>query len=192
MLRRILGVVVAAGALAAPVVAQRAIVLNVNAGAYQHLVNLNAYGNPIADFTPGYNLGFSAGLELSPWVAVHGDVTFANAHARGLSYFSGADVERFFYGVHFELRYPQPDRWTPYGFLGAGAVTVTEPTAHTLPTFTRPAGMFGFGAGYRPARTAVELFAEGKGLVYRWNVDGFNRMQTDVTFSLGVAYRVKW
>jgi len=192
MLRRVLSVVVAAGAFAAPVTAQRAIVFNLNGGAYQHLINLNDYGNPIADFTPGHNFGFGAGIELSRWVAVHGDFTFADAQARGTSYFSGADVERFFYGAHLELRYPQPDRWTPYGFLGAGAVTVTEAAGHTLPTFTRLAGMFGFGAGYRPRGAPVELFGEGKAFVYRWEMDGFNRMQTDVTFSVGVAYRVKW
>lgn len=174
---------------AAPLAAQRTVVLNLNGGGYHHLANLNASGDPTADFKPGYNFGASAGVELTKWFAVHGDFTFAHAQARGTSSFSGGDIHRMFYGAHVELRYPLESGVTPFAFLGGGAVTVDQAHGGTLPTFTKPAGMMGLGFGYQIPRSRVEVFGEGKTLVYKWDAAGFNKTLWDVTYSVGLAYR---
>jgi hypothetical protein len=166
-------------------------VLNVNGGGYEHFVNLNNSGAPTADFKPGYNLGLSLGTEFTRYLALHADFTFARAQARGTSSFTGADINRLFYGAHLELRYPTGGGWTPFAFAGGGAVTVDQVSGSTVPTFTKPAGMFGAGVGYLIPGVPVEVFAEGKGLVYQWNEAGFNKTQADVTYSVGLAYRFK-
>jgi opacity protein-like surface antigen len=175
---------------AAPLASQRALVLNVNGGGYTHLANLNASGAPTADFKPGYNFGTSVGMEFTKYIALHADFTFAHAQARGASSFSGGDIHRYFYGAHLEVRYPFESGWTPFAFAGGGAVTVDQANGSTLPTFTKPAGMFGAGFGYLIPRSKVELFAEGKSLVYKWDEAGFNKTQADVTYSVGLAYRI--
>jgi opacity protein-like surface antigen len=190
--RPVTGALVATLALAAPLAAQRAVVLNVNGGGYEHFINLNSAGAPIADFKPGYNLGASAGIELTRYVALHGDFTFARAQARGASAFAGADINRWFYGAHLEARYPLGAGWTPFAFAGGGAVTVEQANGTGLATFTNPAGMFGAGLGFLIPGAPVEIFAEGKGLVYKWDEMGFNRTQADVTYSVGLAYRITW
>jgi len=181
---------VAACFAAAPLAAQRTLVVNLNGGGYTHLSNLNASGAPTADFKPGYNFGASVGVELTRFVALHGDFTFAHAMARGTSSFTGGDIHRMFYGAHVELRYPMESGVTPFAFVGGGAVTVDQAHSGTLPTFTKPAGMMGAGFGYLLPRSRVELFGEGKGLVYKWDQAGFNKTLWDVTYSVGVAYRL--
>lgn len=188
---RLAGALAATLALAAPLVAQHAVVLNVNGGGYEHLVNLNNTGAPIADFKPGYNVGGSVGIEITRYVALHGDLTFARAQARGASSFAGIDINRVFYGAHLEARYPLAAGWTPFAFAGGGAVTVSQANGIGLATFTKPAGMFGAGVGYLIKGAPVEIFAEGKALVYKWDQMGFDRNQADVTYSLGLAYRIK-
>lgn len=175
---------------AAPLAAQRTVVLNLNAGGYSHFTNLNASGAPTADFKPGYNLGASVGVELTQWVAVHGDFTFARTEARGTSSIAGNRFNRLFYGAHAELRYPTDIGLTPFAFAGAGAVTVNETNGGTLPTFTKPAGMLGLGFAVAVPGSRVEVFAEGKSLVYKWDRAGFNKTLWDVTYSVGLAYRL--
>src|SRR5690349_12906019 len=121
MINRYLGTLAAVFFAAAPLSAQRSIVLNVNGGGYEHLVNLNSSGAPTADFNAGYNFGLSGGVELTKFLAVHGDFTFAHAQARGASSFAGADIHRLFYGAHIEARVPLESGWTPFAFAGGGA-----------------------------------------------------------------------
>lgn len=177
-------------AVAAPLAAQRAVVFNLNGGGYNHLANLNAAGAPTADFKPGYNFGASIGYQVNQWFGIHGDFTFAHATARGTSAFSGGDIHRAFYGVHAEVRYPFETGLTPFAFLGAGAVTVDQAHGGTLPLFTRAAGMMGAGLGYQIPNSRIEVFGEGKTLVYNWNRAGFNKTQWDVTYSMGLAYHL--
>ncbi len=181
---------VAALVAAAPLAAQQTVVLNVSGGGYNHFANLSSSGAPTADFKPGYNLGTSVGLEVTRYVALHADFTFARTTARGVSSFSGADFNRFFYGAHLELRYPLESGLTPFAFAGGGAVTVDQVNGGTVGNFTKPAGMFGAGFGYLIPRSKVEIFAEGKSLVYQWDAAGFNKTQADVTYSIGLAYRI--
>jgi opacity protein-like surface antigen len=175
---------------AAPLTAQRAVVFNLNGGGYNHFTNLNASGAPTADFKPGYNLGASLGLDLTKYYGVHADFTYAHAQARGTSAFAGADVQRYFYGAHVEVRYPFESGLVPFGFVGGGAVTVRQAHNTPVPTFTKPAAMLGAGFGYTLPRSAFELFGEGKTLVYQWNRMGFDKTLWDVTYSVGLAYRL--
>lgn len=187
---RVTSTVVAALLGAAPLVAQRAVIFNLNGGGYNHLANLNGSGAPTADFKPGYNLGMSVGLEFTRYLHMHGDFTFARARARGASAFAGADFNRLFYGAHVELRYPFESGFVPFGFVGGGAVTVDQAGSTVVPTFTKPAGMMGAGFGYTIPRSNFELFGEGKTLVYQWKQTGFDKTLWDVTYSVGLSYRL--
>lgn len=175
---------------AAPLAAQRAVVFNFNGGGYNHFNNLSASGAPTADFKPGYNFGASVGMDFTQYFGLHGDFTYAHAQARGASTFAGADVQRFFYGAHLELRYPFEGGLAPFAFVGGGAVTVRQAHNSQIPTFTKPAGMLGAGFGYTIPRSNVEVFGEGKTLVYQWNRVGYDKTLWDVTYSVGLAYRL--
>jgi hypothetical protein len=178
--------------LASPALAQdRAVVFQLLGGGYSHTTNLNRTGSD-AHFKTGYNLGAALGVHLTRNVAVHGDFTFASAKGLGAVSFAGDRIDRFFFGGHVELRYPFSNGLAPFVFGGGGAVTVDQRGSTALETvdrFTRGAGMFGAGLSYVIPGSPVELLAEGKALAYKWAAAGFNRMQWDVTYSLGFAYR---
>lgn len=166
----------------------RAIVLQAFGGGVSHLRNLNSTGS-VADFKLGYNLGGAIGVQANEYVAFHGDFTYTRNEARGASSFAGTKFDRFFYGGHVELTYPL-GRLAPFAFGGGGGVTIHQAgSGAQLDTFTKPAGMFGAGIRYRFEGTPVELLAEGKSLVYKWEGGGFSRMQWDVSYSAGIAYR---
>jgi opacity protein-like surface antigen len=180
----------AASLCAAPLGAQRAVVFNLNGGGYNHFANLNAKGAPTADFKPGYNFGASVGVQFTDYIGLHGDFTFAHAQARGAESFAGADIHRLFYGAHLELRYPFQNGVTPFAFAGGGAVTVDQAHNNQVPRFTKPAAMLGAGLGYALPRSNLEIFGEAKTLGYRWNRMGFDKTLWDVTYSVGLAYRL--
>jgi len=193
-IRRMVLVLAGVGLLAAPASAQdRAVVFQVLGGGYNHLANLSSSGAD-AHFKTGFAIGGAAGVHLNQYVAVHADFTFARNQARGALDFAGDNVDRYFYGGHVELRYPVTEAFAPFLFGGAGAVTVNQRTVGAevaaFNRFTKPAGMFGAGLSYLIPGAPVELLAEGKALTYKWDVAGFNRMQWDVTYSLGFAYRL--
>jgi len=177
--------------LATPGLAQeRAVVVQVFGGGYNHLANLNSSG-PAADFKTGFSLGGAVGVQLNRYVGVHGDFTFARTVARGDLPFLGAKVNRYFVGAHAEVRYPM-GRVTPFGFAGAGTITVdekgTEPD-EDFKHFTRLAGMFGGGLSFEVPNTPVEVLAQGKVLTYKWAAAPFSRTQWDFSYSIGLAYR---
>lgn len=165
----------------------RPFMIGLYGGGYTHFLNLNNPGT--ADFTGGYEVGATAGVQLSEHFGVHGDFTYARNRARGASAFAGRDFNRFFGGAHLEFRYPLGSL-TPYVFAGGGAITITElGNAATLGHFTRPTASFGLGfSGAMPAPHA-RVFVEAKNLVYWWNEGGFDRMQWDFSYALGVSYR---
>ena len=65
-----------------------------------------------------------------------------------------------------------------------------ETGGSTVATFTKPAGMMGAGLGYDLPRSNLGVFAEGKSLVYQWDRSGFDKTMWDVTYSIGLAYRL--
>ena len=167
-----------------------AVVFQVFGGGAGHLRDLNSGGSS-ADFKPGYTLGVAVGYQANAHVALHGDFTYTRNVARGASLFAGAKIDRLYYGAHVELSYPTVSGFAPFVFGGGGAVDIQEATsAPTGINFTRPAGMFGAGLRYQVPGVPVELLAEGKSLVYKWVGGGFARTQWDVSYAVGLAFRM--
>lgn len=175
---------------ATPLSAQdRTLLLSLYGGGADHLADLQG-GGAAASFSPGYSLGASAGLQLNPTFAVHADFTFTKTRAWGATPFAGADVNRFFYGGHLEARHALGGGWAPFVFLGAGAVSIDQLGLDQFRPTTRAAMMYGGGMFYAFPRTRLEAFGELKGLSYKWNMAGFNRTMVDVTYAVGVSYRL--
>lgn len=167
----------------------RALIVSVYGGGADHLADLRS--SPPAWFTPGYNLGASAGIQLNQYFAVHGDFTFTRNPLRGgPQTIAGRDVNRFFYGAHLEGRYPFTNGLAPFLFAGLGAVSIDQLGVDRFAPFTRPAAMYGGGLFYAFPRSHIEAFGELKGLTYRWNTAGFHRTMFDVTYSGGLSYRL--
>jgi hypothetical protein len=166
----------------------RALVFSVYGGGADHLADLQS--SPPVWFMPGYDLGASVGLQLNQYFAIHGDFTFTRNPTHGFKSFAGADVNRYFYGAHLEARYPLSIGITPFAFGGLGAVSVDQLGVDQFKPFTRPALMYGGGLFYPIPRSRLEAFGELKGLTYRWNTAGFHRTMFDVTYSVGMSYRL--
>jgi hypothetical protein len=177
--------------LATPAMGQdRAVVVQALGGGYSHLANLNSSG-PAAHFKTGFNVGGALGVQLNKYVAIHGDFTFAQTKALGNVSFVNAKVNRYFVGMHTELRYPMGSV-APFVFGGAGAAVVDQqgPDAREgFKHFTRLASIFGGGLSFGVPNSPLEILAEGKVLTYKWAAAPFSRTQWDVGYSLGFAYR---
>lgn len=188
--RKRIGVGVAALAFAlAPLAAQgtpeSGFTIRAFGGGYNHVVNLDAAGT--AHFKMGYVLGANVGYQFNRYFSVNGDFSFARNQGKGVGPLVGVDVNRFFYGAQLLARYPFANGTTPYIFAGGGGLTVDESGA-AMPRFTKPAGIGGIGLGYMVPSTGVELTAETKGMLYKWDRNGFNKAQLDATFMLGIGY----
>jgi len=200
--------VFAALCVAAPLAAQHhAVILTGFGGGYSALTDLNGIGGP--DFRSGYAIGGSVGFQLSKAVGVHVDVAWTRALARlteqpdlhpsflvtgdipgPAASFSGVEFHRYFYGAHVELRHALDAGLAPFLFLGGGFVTVAPADPRAFKTFTRPAAMLGGGLFYAMGESPIEVFVEGKVMTYRWDAGGFNRAQGDVTYAVGLSYRI--
>jgi hypothetical protein len=175
---------------AAPLAAQkREFVVTVYGGGADHLADLQK--SPSAWFMPGYSVGASVGVQLSRLVGLHADFTYTRNPIERVAptvALSDRDVNRFFYGMHAEVRYPLR-QWTPYLFAGAGAVAIDQLGFDRFSPTTRPAIMYGGGLFYAIPRTRLELVGEIKGVTYNWNMAGFHRNMVDVTYTGGLSYR---
>lgn len=177
---------------AAPLAGQgRDLVVSLYGGGADHLVYLQ--DSPPAWFMPGYAVGFSAGVQLNPKFAIQGDFTYTRNDVQGSGPMVGGDVNRFYYGVHAEYRFPM-GKWSPFVFGGLGAVSIDQLHPEAFDPTTRPALMYGGGVFYKIQSTRLEIMGEIKGLTYNWNMAGFNRTMLDVTYVAGMAYRfeLKW
>ena len=174
---------------AAPLAAQeRLLVLSLYGGGADHLADLTP--NPPAWFMPGYSVGASVGVQLTDKFAVHGDFTYTRNPVDGSGPLAGNDVNRFFYGVHAEFRYPLNRGVAPFVFAGLGGVSIDQLGLDAFSPATRPAVMYGGGIVYSVPRSPVDVFGEIKGLSYNWNMAGYHRNMVDVTFTAGVSYRI--
>ena len=184
---RKLSITVALLLAAAPLAGQRReIVVSLYGGGADHLADLQP--SPPAWFMPGYALGGSVGVQLNHNWGIHGDFTYTRNPVDGSGDMAGGDVNRFFYGVHAEYRYPM-GKWNPFLFAGLGAVSIDQLFPEAFDPTTRPAAMFGGGVYYQIPKSRVEIMGELQGLTYNWNMAGFNRNMLDVTYVVGVAYR---
>jgi hypothetical protein len=191
-LRNVLAVA-AIAAIATPLAAQeRGVILKVMGGGYSHTMNLNT-GPDFAHFKAGIALNAGLGIQANKYFAVMGDFTFAQTRGLGDVSFVNDLVYRYYYGAQLQLRYPLGKGLAPYLFGGGGRVHVDQKGIETVENFqhfTRNAGLFGAGFTWAVPNTNVALLAEGKGMYYKWVAAPFNRNQLDISYSVGVSYRV--
>jgi opacity protein-like surface antigen len=186
---RIVATAIALAVVTAPLVAQRReVVVRLYAGGADHLADLSSR-SPDASFTPGYNVGASVGRQLTDLLIVRADLMFTRNSAWGAASFAAARVNRFYYGVQLEGRRTLGRSWTPFAFVGLGAVSVDQIGLDRFDPFTKAAFTLGGGMGYAIPGSRIEAFGELKGITYKWDRAGFNRSMFDVTYSLGLSYR---
>lgn len=178
------------GAVPALAQSNRALVVGVFGGGYTHVNNLNTVSGQDADFRPGYNVGGTVGVQLNKIVSLHGDLTFARSKARGLSSFAGANVDRLFYGVHAEVAYQMMSGVKGYAFGGGGVMHIAQSSPQTFTPFNTAAGMLGLGMFLTVPGSNFDVMLEGKSMVYKFDRAGFNKNLWDVTYAIGLAYRV--
>ena len=174
---------------AAPLAGQgREIVVSLYGGGADHLAYLEE--SPSAWFMPGYALGGSVGVQLNKKFGIHGDFTYTRNDVHGSGPIVGGDVNRFYYGVHAEYRFPMGNgKWNPFVFGGLGAVSIDQLHPEAFDPTTRPALMYGGGVSYHIPASRVEILGEITGHTYNWNMAGFDRTMLDVTYVVGAAYR---
>src|SRR5688572_12842468 len=120
---RVVGAVAVMGlALVQPASAQdRAVGIAVRGGGFNGLASLNESGRD--DFKRvGYNVGGAVSVDLHEYVALRGDFTFARNELQHDEIETGLELNRLFYDAAVQVQYPSASGWTPYGFVGGGAV----------------------------------------------------------------------
>ncbi len=173
----------------------------VNGGGWNDLRNLDNSGT--ADFKTGWNVGGGVGAQITSWMAIRAVYTFSQARGRDVAGFTpvdGVQFDRHYYGGDLQFRAPMAAGFSPYVFVGGGAVTVSPQSNALLfspatgfqynnDSFTEGAGRFGIGFEYQIPNTGLGLFAQGDGWVYKWNAFGANRTQVDTNWGVGLSYR---
>jgi opacity protein-like surface antigen len=166
---------------------QRHLVLSVYGGGADHLADFESGAS--VWLMPGHNLGANVGLELSRHLAVRGDFTYARNPSRGSILFAGSDIIHYYYGVQLEGRYPL-GYFAPFAFIGVGGASIDQDGVDQFEPFSKPAAMLGGGIAYSFPRSPLEVFGAVKGISYKWDRTGFDRQLFDVTYSLGMRYKV--
>lgn len=172
---------------------EKAVHFAVRGGGFNGLSSLDESGT--ADFKQaGYDLGAGVGVDLHRYVALRGDFTFARNELQLNDAGSGSDLNRFFYDAAVQLQYPTASGWTPYLFVGGGAVTL-HPVATENGDKTKGAGTGGIGVRYTIPGSNFGFSVEGKGWVYKLSdlsgdLSGFDRTQVDVVWNAGITYRL--
>jgi hypothetical protein len=154
-----------------------------------------------SDFNTGYNLSGGLGIQLNRWAALRGVYTYSRAEGEGaaLSPIANNEFNRHYYGADLQFRADMDSGFSPYFFVGGGAVTV-DPSDNAVllspsgarfsnESFTKPAGRFGLGFEYQFPDTGFGIFAEGSGWVYNFDRYGFDRTQVDTNWGGGLTYR---
>ncbi len=180
--------------LAQPASAQeRAVAVTIRGGGFNGLSSLNDGGT--ADFKQvGYNVGGTVGVGLHEYVGLRGDFTLARNELQQNDIDTGSELNRFFYDAALQVQYPSASGWTPYAFVGAGAVTL-HPVGTSDSDKTKAAGTAGLGVNYALPGSNLGIMVEGKGWVYEiselsGDLASFDKTQFDVTWSAGLSYRI--
>jgi hypothetical protein len=172
---------------------EKGVGISVRGGGFNALTNLNEAGT--ADFKQaGYNVGGALGVDLHKYVSLRGDFTFARNELQLNDAETGSELSRLFYDAAVQLQYPGASGWTPYVFVGAGAVTL-HPVGTTDHDKTKAAGTAGLGVNYAIPGSNLGIVVEGKGWLYEFselggNLASYDRTQFDVTWSAGLSYRI--
>jgi opacity protein-like surface antigen len=171
---------------------QRSLLFGIYGGGYDHLRDLHG-PEGTSDFDIGHSFGATAGIQWSNYLGLHADFTYATSRARGQMSFAGREFQRYFYSAHVEGRYPMFGGVTPYGFLGAGVLSIHEQGANaTMQPFTTPAAVAGLGIDLSLPKSPVSLVGEVKNLFYKWTGADMNVAQVDFDYTVGLTYRLGW
>jgi opacity protein-like surface antigen len=171
---------------------QKAVGITIRGGGFNALTSLNEPGT--ADFKQvGYNVGAGVDVDLSPYLALRGDFTYARNELEVDDVGTGSDLNRFFYDAALQLQYPAPNGWMPYAFVGAGAATLDPEGSDNAET--KFAGTAGLGVDYTIPGTNLGFGVEGKGWLYDFSdlngsLSGYDRTQFEITWSAGISYRI--
>ncbi len=167
---RVLGALVLGLVLAGPASAQdKPVTIALRSGGFNSLSQLNAGGTANLKKV-GYDVGGSVGVDLSRYLGVRADFTFARNQLRQNGIDSGKHLNRSFFDAALQVRYPASNGLRPYAFLGGGGVALD------------PAGSAGF-------------FIEGKSWLYKLeglngSLASYDRTQFDIAWSAGLSYRL--
>lgn len=154
-----------------------------------------------SDFDTGFNFGGGLGIQLARFAALRATYNFARSMGEGgaFSPLAGNHFNRHYYGADLQFRADTSGGFSPYLFVGGGAVTIDPDDNAVLlspagdlfsdENFTKPAGKFGLGFEYQIPNTGFGFFAEGSGWVYEWDRYGLDRTQVDTNWGGGLTYR---
>lgn len=143
----------------------------------------------------GVNLGAGVAMPLSDSFAVRASYAFSRAESDAVPGVPIATQEfnRHYMGADLQLK-PTLGSQSVRPFLSAGLGLVNVTAAQPLGSFrdddfTKPAGRFGVGLEYQPARSSFGLYTEASGWLYDWDGFGLDRTQLDTNWVAGLSYR---
>lgn len=198
MMKRMLGALTLATAMAISLPAttaaqEQAVTFSVRGGGFNGLTDLADGG--AADFkTVGFSVGGGVGVELTRYVALRADFTFARNELRLDGAETGDELNRYFYELAVQLQYPTEMGLTPYVFAGGGGITVSE-AGVSGDSDTNGAGTLGLGVGYTIPGTGFGFFVEGRSWLFGAEglnslMEPYDRNQGELAWAGGFSYRL--
>lgn len=156
----------------------------------------NVLDAPVVDFRTGYTLGFGLAVDASRVFTLRGEFAFANTNGtdpRSVLPNLEGDYNRFLYAADVKAKLPW-DPLVPYVFGGIGGITIdpelTNPSPIDIRYFSRVAGRFGAGFDFWLSDSKLAIFAQGTGWVYTFDAINVDATQLDVTYTMGLSYRL--
>lgn len=180
------------GSVAAQQSGVPALDIRVRGGGFSGLTDFNDAGT--ADTRLGFNAGGGVGVQLTRYVALRSDFTFARNERRMNGVDQDNHLNRYFYTAAVQLQYPTSSGLMPYILAGAGGVTTHQEYTDGIDK-TKVAGIGGIGLSYRIPGSRFAVFTEGLGYLYkledfRGDLAGFDKTQFDLAWSAGVSYTI--
>ncbi|MBK7595286.1 MAG: outer membrane beta-barrel protein [Gemmatimonadetes bacterium] len=175
--------------LGAQQASSRNVIVSGHGGGFTALANLDAAGS--RDFRTGYAVGGGLGLQVSKYIVLRSDFTYARDEFRTNGVRTGEYLKRYYYGGAVQLQHPFAGGFTPYVLAGGGGVTLKQ---INLSSETKAQGTLGAGFSYAIPGSALSLFSEGRGYVYKptdfgGSLVGVTKNQFDLAWTGGVSYR---
>jgi len=176
----------------------------VTGGGHNSILELRNTGDNLdlgSNFNTGFNVGGGLGVQLNRWAALRAKYNFARSQGErsALTPIAGNHFNRHYYGADLQFRGNTTGGFSPYLFVGGGAVTISpgsdavllSPVGTTFShdNFTNPAGTAGIGFEYQVPNSGFGIYAEGAGWGYKWDRYGFDRTQVDTNWGGGLTYR---
>lgn len=164
-------------------------VITVQGGGLNTLTNLNEAGS--AGFGTGFNAGATFGYNVNKSVGLRGSFVFAQSKSDGLgqpaAFVAGTKATRYLYGAEVVLRAPGDGAVAPFLVVGGGMVGFK---ADGNSMVTKPGVKVGAGFSVDLAKSQVSFFAEADTWLYKFQQFGFDKQLCDLTWSVGLSYRL--